>query len=198
MSTAVHRSPNKLWRSNSIFNLWWPKRNKNKRISILKGLNQHDICLAGSIQPCSIRCVFWSVVDPDPQSSAFDLDRLDPNPFRILTGKNYQKNFMFRRAEGFSCSLDVLHVGVGKKNKLTIFDQLNRNFNNVLSSKTLEPIRNWIRNSVNLKWWIRIRTETKADPQHWFFSQAWRNLQFKVFFSLLMAEAFSCSLFIKV
>ncbi len=23
MSTAVHRSPNKLWRSNSIFNLWW-------------------------------------------------------------------------------------------------------------------------------------------------------------------------------
>jgi hypothetical protein len=22
MSTAVHRSPNKLWRSNSIFNLW--------------------------------------------------------------------------------------------------------------------------------------------------------------------------------
>jgi hypothetical protein len=24
MSTAVHRSPNKLWRSNSIFNLWVP------------------------------------------------------------------------------------------------------------------------------------------------------------------------------
>ncbi len=23
MSTAVHRSPNKLWRSNTIFNLWW-------------------------------------------------------------------------------------------------------------------------------------------------------------------------------
>jgi hypothetical protein len=23
LNTAVHRSPNKLWRSNSIFNLWW-------------------------------------------------------------------------------------------------------------------------------------------------------------------------------
>ncbi len=26
ISTAVHRSPKKLWRSNSIFNLWWPRK----------------------------------------------------------------------------------------------------------------------------------------------------------------------------
>ncbi len=30
MSTAVHRSPNKLWRSNSIFNLWSPTTAKQR------------------------------------------------------------------------------------------------------------------------------------------------------------------------
>ncbi len=41
MSTAVHRIPNKLWRSNSIFNLW---------SSATVPLVQHDVC-AGSRWP---------------------------------------------------------------------------------------------------------------------------------------------------
>ncbi len=37
MSTAVHRSPNKLWRSDSIFNLWeWRRKNTYRLLNILK------------------------------------------------------------------------------------------------------------------------------------------------------------------
>jgi hypothetical protein len=74
------------------------------------------------------------------------------------------------RAEGFSCTLDVLYgcQGISKlqfliKKVLNFFPPVN-----VFQCLDIKIPRIWIR--IDLKCWIRIRTriETNADPGHWF------------------------------
>ncbi len=92
-----------------------------------------------------------------------DFNRLDPDP--DLGGQNW-------RTEAFFCSLDVLKEAYG-----SIKGDLDKKIGFVFSTEivleflVIKPwmrIRNWIRIRIriDLKWWISIRIDTSADPQH--------------------------------
>jgi hypothetical protein len=66
MSTAVHRSPNKLWRSNSIFNLW------GRDIPVWF---QSTVCSVDAnkvLEVPSILYVDWLIDDKIPRGNAID------------------------------------------------------------------------------------------------------------------------------
>ncbi len=86
MTTAVHRSPNKLWRSNSIFNLWLPyslppSQHSNRIATILLSLSLSFFSLCrryrlvfarwrddGALQRISHLCIpFLGIARPQPE-----------------------------------------------------------------------------------------------------------------------------------
>ncbi len=102
-----------------------------------------------------------------------NFSRLDLDSGGQNDPKNLKKFIFFRagcslfKAEGFSCSLDFLHIDLGI-NKRAILDDKKLNFVpavkmfNFRSSKPWIRIRNWIRIRMALKCWIRTRMALKC------------------------------------
>jgi hypothetical protein len=133
MSTAVHRSLNKLWRSNCIFNLWvyfiWVTQQWQKTFHLVKNGEKIPILISNSayiiecfIEDQAFLAVVWFGSSPTPSTSISKLDRRHTG--RLRKGDNLRgwgRRQIIRRRESLvlyksfntlrSCEIHIINFG---------------------------------------------------------------------------------------